>query len=178
MSIYQNYLDIDYENQYDIVTLIYCDFGVLKQTDREQLLLKDFANKTLHYSIDKQTWQYYNYDNKTCQRSSEMKREDILLKSQLENYDEGVVNAEKQGRAWGVIAMAVIFIFVTVFSIIFSRSNSAASYAASAMFWGFLSAHYIPQYRFSKKKSMLVISIGFAVASIASLLSYVAMVIK
>lgn len=35
-----NYLDIDYENKFDIVTLIYCDFGVLKPTDRELLLLK------------------------------------------------------------------------------------------------------------------------------------------
>ncbi len=38
--IYQNYLDITYENQFDVVTLIYCDFGVLKPIDREHLLLK------------------------------------------------------------------------------------------------------------------------------------------
>ena len=38
--IYQNYLDIDYENQFDIITLIYCDFGVLKPSDREILLSK------------------------------------------------------------------------------------------------------------------------------------------
>lgn len=38
--IYQNYLDIDYENKFDIITIIYCDFGVLKPSDREQLLLK------------------------------------------------------------------------------------------------------------------------------------------
>lgn len=36
----QNYLDIDYENKFDIVTLIYCDFGVLKPEDREVLLFK------------------------------------------------------------------------------------------------------------------------------------------
>lgn len=38
--IYQNYLNIDYENQFDIITLIYCDFGVLKPLDRDSLLLK------------------------------------------------------------------------------------------------------------------------------------------
>lgn len=38
--IYQNYLDINYENQFDIATLVYCDFGVLKSSDREKLLLK------------------------------------------------------------------------------------------------------------------------------------------
>lgn len=38
--LYQNYLNIDYENQFDIITLIYCDFGVLKPLDRNHLLLK------------------------------------------------------------------------------------------------------------------------------------------
>ncbi|MEA5084604.1 MAG: class I SAM-dependent methyltransferase [Lachnospiraceae bacterium] len=36
----QNYLDIDCDNKFDIITLIYCDFGVLKSKDRELLLLK------------------------------------------------------------------------------------------------------------------------------------------
>jgi ABC-type multidrug transport system permease subunit len=107
-----------------------------------------------------------------------MKKEDILMKSQMENHDEGEENAENQGRALGVIAMAVIFIFITVFSIIFNRGNSTASSAASAMFWAFLSSYYIPQYRFAKKKSILIISIGFAIASITSLLSFIIMVIK
>lgn len=38
--VYQNYLDIDYEKKFDIVTLIYCDLGVLKPSDREILLSK------------------------------------------------------------------------------------------------------------------------------------------
>lgn len=38
--VYQNYLDIDYESKFDIITLIYCDFGVLKPKDREKLLFK------------------------------------------------------------------------------------------------------------------------------------------
>lgn len=37
---YQNYLDIDFENEFDVVTLIYCDFGVLSPSDREMLLKK------------------------------------------------------------------------------------------------------------------------------------------
>lgn len=37
---YQNYLDIDFKNQFDIITLIYCDFGVLSSTDRAILLKK------------------------------------------------------------------------------------------------------------------------------------------
>lgn len=37
---YQNYLDIDYENEFDVVTLIYCDFGVLSPSDRATLVKK------------------------------------------------------------------------------------------------------------------------------------------
>lgn len=38
--ICKNYLEIDYENTFDVVTLIYCDFGVLSPIDREVLLSK------------------------------------------------------------------------------------------------------------------------------------------
>jgi 2-polyprenyl-3-methyl-5-hydroxy-6-metoxy-1,4-benzoquinol methylase len=38
--IYMNYLDINYENEFDFVTLIYCDFGVLPPADRAKLLIK------------------------------------------------------------------------------------------------------------------------------------------
>lgn len=38
--IYKNYLDIDYNNEFDLVTLIYCDYGVLSDKDREILLKK------------------------------------------------------------------------------------------------------------------------------------------
>ncbi|MNB80535.1 Cypemycin methyltransferase [compost metagenome] len=35
---YQNYLDLDYFEQFDLITLIYCDFGVLSTDERRQLL--------------------------------------------------------------------------------------------------------------------------------------------
>ena len=37
---YKNYLDMDEENAFDVVTLIYCDFGVLPPKDRRILLGK------------------------------------------------------------------------------------------------------------------------------------------
>lgn len=37
---YQNYLEIAYESEFDVVTLIYCDFGVLSPSDRQCLLGK------------------------------------------------------------------------------------------------------------------------------------------
>lgn len=42
---YQNYLDIDYDNEFDAAILIYCDFGVLSPRDRAVLLTK--INKAL-----------------------------------------------------------------------------------------------------------------------------------
>lgn len=37
---YMNYLEVEYERQFDVITLIYCDFGVLKREDRHRLLGK------------------------------------------------------------------------------------------------------------------------------------------
>jgi SAM-dependent methyltransferase len=38
--IYKDYMNIDYEDQYDLVTLIFTDYGVLSEDDREVLLRK------------------------------------------------------------------------------------------------------------------------------------------
>ncbi|MCY6960120.1 class I SAM-dependent methyltransferase [Clostridium brassicae] len=38
--IYQNYLEIDYDEKFDVAILIYCDFGVLSNEDRAVLLQK------------------------------------------------------------------------------------------------------------------------------------------
>lgn len=39
---YMNYLDLDYENEFDVVILIYCDYAVLSPQDRKKLLTKIF----------------------------------------------------------------------------------------------------------------------------------------
>jgi SAM-dependent methyltransferase len=38
--IYQNYLTIDYEEEFDVIMLIYCDFGALTNEERDLLLKK------------------------------------------------------------------------------------------------------------------------------------------
>lgn len=38
--IYDNYLNIDYENEFDLISLIYCDFGVLSNEEVDILLSK------------------------------------------------------------------------------------------------------------------------------------------
>jgi 2-polyprenyl-3-methyl-5-hydroxy-6-metoxy-1,4-benzoquinol methylase len=35
---YQNYLDITYQEEFDVITLIYCDFSVMSDRDRSRLL--------------------------------------------------------------------------------------------------------------------------------------------
>jgi SAM-dependent methyltransferase len=41
--IYKNYLEIEYDNCFDLVTLIYCDFEVLSNPQREMLLRKVYC---------------------------------------------------------------------------------------------------------------------------------------
>ncbi|MDF2558338.1 MAG: hypothetical protein K0R71_2166 [Bacillales bacterium] len=38
--IYQNYLELDYQEQFDLIILIYCDFGALSDEKRDVLLKK------------------------------------------------------------------------------------------------------------------------------------------
>lgn len=42
--LYQDYLTIDFESQFDVVTLIYCDFGALSDNDRKILLQKAYKS--------------------------------------------------------------------------------------------------------------------------------------
>jgi SAM-dependent methyltransferase len=41
--IYQNYLEISYSEEFDLITLIYCDFGALSHLQRKVLLEKIYA---------------------------------------------------------------------------------------------------------------------------------------
>lgn len=38
--VYKNYIEMDYSEEFDLVILIYCDFGVLNNADRDALLSK------------------------------------------------------------------------------------------------------------------------------------------
>ena len=70
--LYENYLTIDYKNTFDLVTLIYCDFGVFSDQDRNLLLRKihkslkpggrflfDVCTPRYHDSVkEERTWKY------------------------------------------------------------------------------------------------------------------------
>ncbi len=69
---YQDYLTIEYDNCFDLITMIYCDFGVLSTQDRKTLLKKaytalksggklilDAFTPTQHQGkTEQKTWQY------------------------------------------------------------------------------------------------------------------------
>lgn len=69
----QNYLTIDYNNEFDVITLIYCDFGALSTKDRHSLLKKiyqalkpngrfvlDVFTTAVYKNKDEShSWQYY-----------------------------------------------------------------------------------------------------------------------
>ncbi|NSW53050.1 MAG: class I SAM-dependent methyltransferase [Anaerolineae bacterium] len=38
--IHQNYLDMEYDNQFDVAMMIYCDFGVFSDVERDKVLKK------------------------------------------------------------------------------------------------------------------------------------------
>ena len=71
---YQNYLTIDFNDEFDVITLIYCDFGVLSTTDRHILLNKvykalkpsgkfilDVFSTALYIDKDeKRSWEYFD----------------------------------------------------------------------------------------------------------------------
>lgn len=71
---YQNYLDIDYSDNFDVITLIYCDYGVL--STKERVVLLDKVHRALKpngkFIIDvftpaqyegkseQKSWEYYD----------------------------------------------------------------------------------------------------------------------
>ncbi|HHW30062.1 MAG TPA: class I SAM-dependent methyltransferase [Clostridiaceae bacterium] len=71
--IYQNYLDMDFTEEFDVITLIYCDFAALIPDERKMLLSKIhrvlkpdglfifdvFTEKTIKGKNDNTSWSYH-----------------------------------------------------------------------------------------------------------------------
>ncbi len=98
-----------------------------------------------------------------------MNKEEILTRSRNENKDEGMSAAENKGRKIGSLVFCLVFIFITVFNLLNGQSN----YAPAAMFWAFIAAESYPKYVFTKQKTYMVTTVAGAVASIASLGSFI-----
>ena len=103
-----------------------------------------------------------------------MNREEVLEKSRKENKDEGMIAAENKGRKIGFCVFCIVFVFITIFSLI----NGQPSYAPRAMFWAFVAVEAYPKYTFTKQKAYLIITIAGSVAAIASLCSFIFTVLR
>lgn len=62
--LYQNYLSIAYENQFDVIILIYCDFGVLSDEDRITLLQKAYQALKKGGKLIIDVFTPYNYSSR------------------------------------------------------------------------------------------------------------------
>jgi SAM-dependent methyltransferase len=62
--IYKNYLEIDYDNFFDIIIMIYCDFGALSSAHREIILKKVYQAMTLGGKFIFDVFTPNQYDNK------------------------------------------------------------------------------------------------------------------
>lgn len=115
--IYKNYLDIEYKEEFDLITLIYCDFGVLSHKSREILLKKIydamkfggkfivdvFTPKNYEGKGESDTW-YLNegegfWSSKThlCIQSHYIYEDDIRLNQYTIINEDGEANAY---RVW------------------------------------------------------------------------------
>ncbi len=105
-----------------------------------------------------------------------MLKEEILEKSRNEKADEGMENAENQGRKIGFIAFGIIFSALVLFNLFMSKTDTL--YAILALFWVFSAAEAYVKYRFTKKKVYLVTVIAGSIASLAFVANHVLITLK
>ena len=103
-----------------------------------------------------------------------MNKEEILAKSRLENEDEGLKEAENQGRKIGITAFALMEIVIVCFNWFAGQPN----YVPFAMFWAFVAAEAYPKYRFTKKRTYLVSTITGGMAAVLFLACHVISVMR
>lgn len=98
-----------------------------------------------------------------------MNKEEILKKSRKERNDEGLLEAENNGRKLGYMVFSLVFIFILTINFL----NGKSSYAPMAMFWAFLAAEAYPKFKFTKQKVYLVSTFAGSIASVLYLINFV-----
>ncbi len=102
-----------------------------------------------------------------------MDKNTVLEKSRNSRSDEGIEYAESKGRKIGFVIFSLIFLFIILFNLFFSGGNNSVFYAASSMFWIFISTDAFEKFKFTRKKSHLVITIAGGVATIIWLANFI-----
>lgn len=86
--IYQNYLEIDYHEKFDLIILIYCDFGALSNESRDALLKKIYnALKSGGYFI-------FDVFTEAFELSKQVKKDWDVSKASFWNKDDHLVLSE------------------------------------------------------------------------------------
>ncbi|MDZ4994111.1 hypothetical protein GNF80_14210 [Clostridium perfringens] len=107
-----------------------------------------------------------------------MDKNDILAKSRNSRRDEGMEYVENKGRKIGFVIFSFIFVFIIVFNLFFSKGNNSVFYAASSMFWVFISAEAFQKFKFTQKKVDLVTGIAGAIATVCWLANFIIITLK
>jgi hypothetical protein len=100
-----------------------------------------------------------------------MLKEEVLERSRNEKADEGMENAENQGRKIGFWAFGIIFTVLLLFNLFMEKTDTF--YAILALFWVFSASEAYAKYRFTKKRVYLVTTIASGIASLAYLANHV-----
>lgn len=105
-----------------------------------------------------------------------LNKAEILEKSRQIHHDEGMKNAENQGREIGFIAFSILFLFLTIFNLFYGES--VTFYAIASLFWAFIAAESYGKYRFTKTKMYLISVIAGGIASLASVANYILITLR
>ncbi|ETY70890.1 DUF6442 family protein [Bifidobacterium moukalabense] len=100
-----------------------------------------------------------------------MDKKEILELSRKENplHDEGVENAQDNGRKWGVLGFLSLYAIVVLYDL----AVGIASVLPTVFLLGYLSCEALGRYAARKEKAALVTGIICAIGTVATLASYV-----
>ena len=98
-----------------------------------------------------------------------MNKEEILARSRAKQNDEGMRDAEEQGRRIGIRAFCLVELVV----LIFNYCTDQPAYVPMSMFWAFTAAEAYPKYRFTGKRSFLAITIVGGITSLLFLVCHI-----
>ena len=103
-----------------------------------------------------------------------MTKEEILARSRNEKKDEGTEYIASRGLRWGVAAMSLMFIALSVFN----WANGQDNDQLLAVFWAYLSFEEYGMYKVTHERSRLIAAILGLVAAVLFAVCYVITVLR
>ena len=97
-----------------------------------------------------------------------MNRDEILAKSRAEKEDEGMQHEERRAESRSLRTILLIAVVVVFYDMYRGQTN----HAVYAITWANVAVSYFPRYRFTKKKSDLLLPILATFSCILSLITY------